>query len=155
MDINKKQYGFMPRKGDCWWSVYIKTVCRNYRSKNKKYFSVFVDLVKAFDLVSTDLYALRKMIVPEYLEKTCISLYNVCKKYVLVYDDLSGSFLVKNCVHQECFETTNIYQYDWYLNRWSEERVFDGVKYACLTLNGRSMHKVMERCDKWKKALKR
>ena len=67
------------------------------------------------------------MNVPEYLEKTVIKLYNVWKKYVFIDDDLPGSLLVKICVNHKSVLRLLIYQRYWYLNRWSEERAFDGI----------------------------
>ena len=51
VDIDKMQYGFIPRKGTVDAVFVLRRLSEKFRAKNKKLFFVFVDLEKAFDQV--------------------------------------------------------------------------------------------------------
>ena len=51
VDIDKMQYGFVPRRGTVDAMLVLRRFSEKFRAKNKKLFFVFVDLEKAFDPV--------------------------------------------------------------------------------------------------------
>ena len=99
IDIDKMQYGFMPRRGTVDAVFVLRRINEKFRVKDKKLFFIFIDLEKAFDQVSWEVirFAMRWKGVPEYFVNGAMSLYKV----VSVDDGkLSSSFSVKVGVHQ-------------------------------------------------------
>ena len=99
IDIDKMQYGFMPKRGTVDAVFVLRRINEKFRAKDKKLFFIFIDLEKAFDQVSWEVirFAMRWKGVPEYFVNGAMSLY----KGVSVDDGkLSSSFSVKVGVHQ-------------------------------------------------------
>ena len=99
IDIDKMQYGFMPKRGTADAVFVLRRINEKFRAKDKKLFFIFIDLEKAFDQVSWEVirFAMRWKGVPEYFVNGAMSLY----KGVSVDDGkLSSSFSVKVGVHQ-------------------------------------------------------
>ena len=96
VDIDKMQYGFMPRRGIID-AVFVLRRLEKFKAKNKKLFFIFVDLEKAFDRVPREVicFALRRKGAPEYLVNGVMSLYKGCNTAVSVDGELSSSFSVK------------------------------------------------------------
>ena len=102
VDIDKMQYGFMPRRGTVDTVFILSRLTEKFRAKNKKLFSIFVHLEKAFGRVPREVvcFALRQKGIPEHLVNGVMSLYKGCKFAVSVDGELSISFSVKVDVHQ-------------------------------------------------------
>ena len=101
IDIDKIQYGLMPRRGTVDAAFVLKRPAEKFTTKNTLFF-VIVDLEKDFDRVPRKLirFALRRKGVSEYLVDGVMSLYKGCKTAVSVNGELSSSFSVKVGVHQ-------------------------------------------------------
>ena len=100
IDIDKIQYGLMPRRGTVDAAFVLKRPAEKFTTKNT--FFVIVDLEKDFDRVPRKLirFALRRKGVSEYLVDGVMFLYKGCKTAVSVNGELSSSFSVKVGVHQ-------------------------------------------------------
>ena len=153
VDIDKMQYGFMSGRG----TVDAVFVLGKFRAKNKKLFSVFVDLEKAFDRVPREVirFALRRKGVPKYLVNWVMSLYKGCKTAVLVDWELSSLFSVKVGVHQGSALSTLLFI--MVIDVLTED-VRDGslmeLLYADdLVLCGESLNDVMGKYKRWKNAV--
>ena len=101
IDIDKIQYGLMPRRGTVDAAFVLKRPAEKFTTKNTLFF-VIVDLEKDFDRVPRKLirFALRRKGVSEYLVDGVMFLYKGCKTAVSVNGELSSSFSVKVGVHQ-------------------------------------------------------
>ena len=64
VDIDKMQYGFMPRRVTADAVFVLRRHIEQFRAKNKKLFFVYVDLEKAFDWVPRKVigFALRQSV---------------------------------------------------------------------------------------------
>ena len=149
VDIDKMQYGFMPRRGPAD-AVFI------LRRREEVVF-VFVDLEKAFDLVPREViqFALRWKGVPEYLVNGVMSLYKGCKTTVSVDGELSSSFSVKVGVHEGSALSPLLFIK---VMDVLTEDVRDGslmeLLYADnLALCGESLNDVMGKYKRWKNAV--
>ena len=102
VDIDKMQYGFVPGRGTANALVVLRRPIKKFRTKNKKFFFIFVHLGKAFDWVPRKVicFVLRRKGVPEYLINMIKSLYKGCETAITVDGELSSSFSVKVGVHQ-------------------------------------------------------
>ena len=69
VDIDKVQYGFMPRRGTVDAVFVLRRLSQKFGAKNNKLLFIFVDLEKDFDRVPREVicFALRRNDVPEYL----------------------------------------------------------------------------------------
>ena len=69
VDVDKMQYGFMPRRGTVDTVFVLRKLGEKFRAKNMKLFFIFVDLEKDFDRVPREVicFALRWKGVAEYL----------------------------------------------------------------------------------------
>ena len=157
VDIDKMQYGFMPGRGTVNAVFVLRRLTEKFRAKNKKLFSVFVDLEKAFDRVLREVirFALRRKGVPEYLVNGVMSLYEGCKTAVLVDGELSSSFSVKVGVHQGSALSPLLFI--MVMDVLTED-VRDGslmeLLYADdLVLCGESLNDVMDKYKRWKNAV--
>ena len=103
VDIDKMQYGFMPRRGTVDAVFVLRRLSQKFRAKNNKLLFIFVDLEKDSDRVPREVicFALRRNDVPEYLRNGVMSLCKGCKTAVSVDGELSSSFSAKVGVHQE------------------------------------------------------
>ena len=157
VDIDKMQYGFMPRRGTVDAVFVLRRLTEKFRAKNKKLLFVFVDLEKAFDRVPREVirFALRRKGVPEYLVNGVMSLYEGCKTAVLVDGELSSSFSVKVGVHQGSALSPLLFI--MVMDVLTED-VRDGslmeLLYADdLVLCGESLNDVMDKYKRWKNAV--
>ena len=74
---------------------------RNIQQKKKNLYYAFVDLELAFDRVPRDaLWALKKLGVEEWLDKTVQSMYRKARSYVRINGPFSDDFLVQVELHQ-------------------------------------------------------
>ena len=149
VDIDKMQYGFMPRKGTVDAVFVLRRLSEKFRAKNNKLFFVFVDLEKAFDQVPREVirFVLRRKGVPEYLINGVMSLCKGCKTAVSVDGELSSSFSVKVGVHQGSALSPLLFI--MVMNVLTED-VRDGslmeLLYADdLVLSGESLNEVMDK----------
>ena len=154
IDIDKMQYGFMPRRGTVDAVFVLRRINEKFRAKDKKLFFIFIDLEKAFDQVSWEVirFAMRWKGVPEYFVNGAMSLY----KGVSVDGKLSSSFSVKVGVHQ--WSALSPVLFIMVIDVLTED-VTDGsliqLFYANnLVLCKELFNEFMDKCGRWKNALK-
>ena len=96
------QFGFMPGKGTTDTIFIMRQVHEKHQPKKKKLYYVFLDLEKAFDRVPREVmrWALRKLGVNEWLNRTVVALYTEACTVVSTDAGLSASFEVKVGLHQ-------------------------------------------------------
>ena len=80
----------------------MRQVQEKHQAKKKKLYYAFVDLEKAFDRVPREVvkWALRKLVVDEWLIRIVMALYTEACTVVRIHAGLSESFKVKVGLHQ-------------------------------------------------------
>ena len=76
------QFGFMKGKGTTDAIFMARQMQENFRVKSKKLYFAFVDLEKAFDRVPREIisWAMRKLVVEEWLVSAVMSMYTGAKQ---------------------------------------------------------------------------
>ena len=151
IDIDKIQYGLMPRRGTVDAAFVLKRPAEKFTTKNTLFF-VIVDLEKDFDRVPRKLirFALRRKGVSEYLVDGVMSLYKGCKTAVSVNGELSSSFSVKVGVHQG--SALSLLLFIMVMDILAEDRR-DGSLMELLYVNDlflceESVNEVMDKCGR-------
>ena len=96
------QFGFMPGWGTMEAIFTVWQLKEKYLRNNKQLYFIFVDLEKAFDRVPQKVvqWAMRKLLVEDWLVKVVMVKYDGPKTSVSVNGVQSGDFEVKVGVHQ-------------------------------------------------------
>ena len=91
------QFGFMPGKGTVDAIFIVRRMQEEYQNKDKKLYTCFVDMEKAFDRVPRKVmeWAMRKKGLSEVKVRTVMSLYDGAKTGVRVGSVLSPLLLAK------------------------------------------------------------
>ena len=101
INLNKMQFGFLPRKGIVD-EIFILGKMQQEYQKDKKLYMCFVDMGKAFDRVQRKVmkWAMRKKGLAEVMVRAVLSLYDGAKTRVRVGSAYLEEFEVKVGVHQ-------------------------------------------------------
>ena len=91
VSIDNMQFDFMPGKGTTDAIFIMRQVQEKHQAKKKKLYYAFVDLEKVFDRVQKEVvrWALRKLGVDEWLNRTVMALYIEACTVVRIYAGLS------------------------------------------------------------------
>ena len=102
VNLNEMQFGFMPGKGTVDAIFIVRRMQEAYQNKDKKLYTCFVDMEKAFDRVPRKVmeWAMRKKGLSEVIVRAVMSLYDGAKTRVRVGSAYSEEFEVKVGVHQ-------------------------------------------------------
>ena len=102
VDIDSMQFGFMPGRGTTDPIFIMRQLHEKYLGKGKDLYFMFIDLEKAFDRVPRKVlwWALRKLLVPEWLVRTIQAMYSGAKSAIRINGQFSAEFGVTVGVHQ-------------------------------------------------------
>ena len=102
VDIDSMQFGFMPGRGTTDPIFIMRQLHEKYLGKGKDLYFMFIDLEKAFDRVPRKVlwWALRKLLVPEWLVRTIQAMYSGAKSAIRINGQFSDEFGVTVGVHQ-------------------------------------------------------
>jgi len=100
--IDEMQFGFTPGRGATDAIFIVRQVQERFLGKKRDLWMAFVDLEKAFDRVPREVlwWALRVMLVDDWIVKIIQSMYYGTKTSVKLDGDVSDEFEVKVGVHQ-------------------------------------------------------
>ena len=102
ISIDDMQFGFMPGRGTTDAIFILRQLQEKHLAKNKKLYSAFVDLEKAFDRVPRKViwWAMRKLGIEEWIVRFVQAMYNNTRSRVRVNNTYNDEFGVKVGVHQ-------------------------------------------------------
>ena len=102
VNIDSMQFGFMPGRGTTDPIFIMRQLHEKYLGKGKDLYFMFIDLEKAFDRVPRKVlwWALRKLLVPEWLVCTIQAMYSGAKSAIRINGQFSAEFGVTVGVHQ-------------------------------------------------------
>ena len=102
VNLNKKQFEFMPGKGTVDAIVIVRRMQEDYQKKDKKLYMCFVDMEKAFDRMPRKVmeWAMRKKSLSQVMVRAIMSLYDGAKTRVRVESVYLEELKVKVGVHQ-------------------------------------------------------
>ena len=102
INLNKKQFGFMPGKGTVDAVFIVIGMQEEYQRNDKKLYLCFIDKEKGFVRIPRKVmeWAMRKEGLLEVMIRAVMSLYNDAKTRLKVGSAYLEEFEVKVCVHQ-------------------------------------------------------
>ena len=102
LSISPQQFGFAAGKSTTDAIFIARQLQEKFLQKKQKLYHIFVDLEKAFDKVPRQsiTWALRRQMVPEYLVRAVMGLYENSTSQVRFAGGLSEKFPIKVGVHQ-------------------------------------------------------
>ena len=88
VEIDKMQFGYRPATGTTDAIFIARQLQERYRGKHRKLWWAFVDLEKAFDIVSRKVveWAMRKLGVEEWLVRAVMVMYKHARTSIRSYD---------------------------------------------------------------------
>ena len=97
MSIDDSQFGFVPGSGTTDAVFVVRQLQEKYLATNKRLYTAFVDLEKAFDRVPRKViwWALRKPGVEEWIVRLVQGMYANARSRIRVYEGYSEEFEVK------------------------------------------------------------
>ena len=100
--VHPQQFGFAQGKSTTDAIHIARQLQEKFLQKKKKLYQIFVDLEKAFDKVPRQSieWALRRQLVPEWLVRAVMSLYQNSSSKVRFAGDMSSKFPIGVGVHQ-------------------------------------------------------
>ena len=155
--IDAMQFGFMPGKGTTYAFFILRRMQGEFRGREKKLYTSFVDLKKAFDTVPRKVmeWALRKKGLAEVLVQGVMSLYEGSRTKVRVGSGTLDEFGVRVGVHQGSVLSPLIFAIVVdVLTEHAREGLLNEILYADdLVLMSESLEDLRERFQRWKRAL--
>ena len=102
VSIDDSQFGFVPGRGTTDAIFVVRQLQEKYLAVNKRLYTAFVDLEKAFDRVPRKViwWALRKLGIEEWIVRLVQGMYANARSLVRVGEGFSKEFEVKVGVHQ-------------------------------------------------------
>jgi hypothetical protein len=102
IEINGMQFGFMPGRSTTDAIFIVRQLQEKFMAKKRALYYAFVDLEKAFDRVPREVvrWALRKLMVEEWLVNVVMAMYEKARTMVRVSQGYSDQFEVSVGVHQ-------------------------------------------------------